>query len=102
LNLILVVPAGENRGLVAKVREVCAREPGGLARDPAQIDVARKRLSATVHGKNRLAPGEVGWTDQHLAVKPSGPEEGRVEILDAVRSADDDDLCRRHEAVQLD
>ena len=53
-------------------------------------------------GKNRLAAGKVGWADQHLAVEPPGPEEGRVEILDAVRSADDDDVGRRNEAVQLD
>ena len=101
-NLLLLVAAGEDGGLVADVREVGAGQPGGLPRDPSQVDVRRQRLAARVDGQDRLAAGEVGRADEHLAVEAPGPKQGRVEILEPVRGADDDDLGRGGEAVQLD
>ena len=97
-----VAAAGEDRGLVADVREVGAGEAGGLARDDLEVDVVGERLAARVHLEDLLAAGEVGRRDEQLAVEAARAEQRRVEILDAVRGAHDDDLVAGREAVELD
>jgi hypothetical protein len=94
--------AREDRCLVADVGEVGAGEACGLARDHLEVDIGRHRLSSRVHLEDRLAAGEVGRSDEHLPVEPAGTKERRVEILEPVRRADDDDAVRAAEAVQLD
>jgi hypothetical protein len=94
--------AGEDRGLVAEVRQVGTCEPGGVARHRGQVDVFRERLPACVHAQDLLAAGKVGWCDDHLPVEAAGTEQRRVEILEAVRGTHHDHLGRFVEAVQLD
>ena len=59
-DVLLVVAAGEDRGLVGDVGEVGAGEAGGLAGDRGEVDVGGERLAARVHLQDRLAAGEVG------------------------------------------
>ena len=94
--------AGEDRRLVAEVREVGAREPGRVARDRGQVDALGERLAPRMHAQDLLAAGEVGRRDHHLPVEAAGTEQRRVEILEAVRGAHHDHLGRLVEAVQLD
>ena len=47
-------------------------------------------------------PLQVGRLDQDLAVESAGPEQRRVEVLQAVRRAHHDDLVARAEPVELD
>ena len=94
--------AGEDRRLVAEVREVGSREAGRLSRDRGQVDVRGERLVARVHAEDRLAPCDVGGRHEDLAVEPAGAEQRRVEILKPVRRGHHDDLVAVVEAVELD
>ena len=93
---------GEDRGLVAEVREIGAREARRLPRDRAEVDVGRERLVARVNAEDRLAARHVGRRDEHLAVEAAGAQERGVEILEPVGRGHDDDLVARVEAVELD
>ena len=53
-------PGGEDRGLVADVREVGARQPRGLARDQLEVDVLGQRLVARMDLEDPLAAEDVG------------------------------------------
>ena len=94
--------AGENRSLVAEVREIGSGEPGCLPRDDAEVDVRRERLVARVHLQDRLATGDVRCGNQHLAVEAARSQQRRVEVLQSIGSSHDDDLVTRVEAVELD
>ena len=101
-DAVEVAAAGEDRRLVADVREVGAGETGGLARDGVEVDVVRERLAARVDLEDLLAAGEVGRRDEQLPVEAARAEQRGVEVLDAVRRGHDDDLVGRGEAVELD
>src|SRR5581483_2194420 len=94
--------AGGDRGLVADVRELGAREPGRLARDRRERGVGMKRLAARVDGEDRLAAGEIRRRHEKLAVEPARPQEGGIEILDPVRGSHHDDLLGSLAAVELE
>ena len=68
----------------------------------SQVDVLGERLAARVHAEDRLAAREIGRRDEHLPVEAARPEQRRVEILEPVRRAHDDDPIGRLEAVELD
>src|SRR5262249_50048737 len=70
--------------------------------DGVQIDVDRERLAAGVDAENVDPALEVGRLDQDLAIEAAGPEQRRVEVLQAVRRAHHDDLIAWTEAVELD
>ena len=53
-------------------------------------------------GEDLAAALEVGRLDQDLAVEAAGTQQRRVEVLQPVRGAHDDDLVARAEAVELD
>ena len=55
-----------------------------------------------MHVQDRLAAVEIRRADEHLAVEPAGTQQGRIEVLQAVRGGHDDDLITRREAIQLD
>ena len=59
-------------------------------------------LPARVHEEDRLAPGEIGRRDEHLAVEAPRPQQSGIEVFEAVRGGDDDDLVVVAEAVELD
>ncbi len=96
------LPAGRDRRLVADVGEVGAGQPGRSARDELEIDVERERLAAGVDGEDVLAPLQIGRLDEDLAVEAAGAQQRRVEVLEPVRGAHDDDLVAGTEAVELD
>ena len=101
-DVLRVRPAGEDRRLVAEVREVGSGQSRRLARDHAEVDVGSERLAAGVNAEDRLAPGHVRGRDEHLPVEATRAEQRGVEILEAVRRGHDDDLVARVEAVELD
>src|ERR671918_981906 len=94
--------AGENRRLVAEVREIGPGQAGGLARDLREVDVRRQRLVARVDAEDCLAARDVGCGDEHLPVESTRTEERRIEILQAVRGGHDDYLVPGVEPVELD
>ncbi len=97
-----LLAAGEDRGLVAEVGQVGAREAGGLARDHREHDLGGERLAARVHQEDLLAALEVGRRDEHLPVEAAGAEERGIEVLEPVRGAHDDHLRTLVEPVELD
>ena len=101
-QVLKLLAAGEDRGLVADVREVGAGEAGGLLRDHVQVDVRRERLAARVHVEDRFASSEIGRRHEHLTVEAAGTEQRRVEVLEAVRGAHHDDAVACAEPVELD
>ena len=94
--------AGGDRRLVADVREIGAGQAGGVPRDRVEVDVGGERLAARVHEQDLAAALQVGRLDEDLAVEAARAKQGRVEILEPVRGAHDDDLVARAEAVELD
>ncbi len=92
---------GEDRRLVADVRQVGAGQPGGLAGDHLEVDVA-DRLVADVDAEDLLARPHVRRGDVDLAVEAAGPKQRRVELLEQVRRGDHDQAVGRVEAVHLD
>ena len=92
---------GEDRRLVADVREVGARQPAGLLGDEVEVDVLQ-RLVARVHREHALTALDVGRHDEHLAVEAAGAQQRRVELLEQVRGRDHDDAPAGGEAVHLD
>jgi len=90
-------------GGVTDVREVGAGQPcHRLARKLVELHVVGERLPARVDAEDRLAACEVGRGDDHLPVEAARPKKRRVEVLDAVRGAHDDDLVAAAEPVELD
>ena len=61
-----------------------------------------ERLPARVHAQDRLAADQVGRADEHLPVEAARAEQRRIEVLEPVRRAHDDDLVGLVEAVELD
>jgi hypothetical protein len=74
---------------------------------PVRPDVSREiafrsTSAARVHQEDRLAALQVGRLDQDLPVEAARAQQRRVEILEAVGRAHDDDLVARAEPVELD
>ena len=102
LDYLLPFATREDRRLVGDVGQVGAGQTRGLTGDLVEVDTRRQRLARRVHAQDLLATDEIGRGDEHLPVEAAGAQEGRVEVLDAVRCAHDDDLRAGVEAVQLD
>src|SRR5690606_4819754 len=90
-DLFLVLPGGEEGGLVDEVLEIGADEAGRAARDRLEIDVRRDRDLLRVDAEDALATADVGPRDGDTPVKAAGAEDGRVEDVGAVGGRDDDD-----------
>ena len=90
-----------DRGLVADVLQVGARQAGRRARDGAQLDGLVDRLVAHVHVEDLLARHQVGRRDVDLTVEAPGPQQRGVERVEPVGRRHDHDV-RAVEAVQLD
>ena len=97
-----VTAGGEERRLVHEVGEVGAGEPGRATGQHVEADVGLERLALGVHLEDRLAALEVGAVDDDLAVEATGPQEGGVEDVGAVRRRDEDHAAAGVEAVHLD
>ena len=91
-----------DRGLVEEVGQLGAGEAIGLAGHLAEVDRHRDRLVASVNLEDRLAAFHVRQPDVDLAVEAPGPEDGRVEDVEAVRRRNHDDVVGRSEPVELD
>ncbi len=102
VHVLLVAPAGEDGGLVGDVRELGARQPRGAAGEHAQVDVRREGLRARVDAQDRLAPRHVGRRDVDLTIEAAGPQERRIEVLQAVGGAHHDHVLAAAEPVELD
>ena len=74
-DAVEVAAAGEDRRLVADVREVGAGEAGGLARDRLEVDVVGERLAARVDARGS-SRGRRGRAARRAAGGRTGPGEG--------------------------
>jgi hypothetical protein len=100
-QLLVAAPAGEDRCLVADVRQLGACQTRRLPGDDAQIDVRAERLGGRAPAHNRFPARQVRRRNQHLAVETTRTQQRRIEILDPVRCPDHHHLLRPLESVQL-
>ena len=56
---------------------------------------------ADMHFQDFTTSGAVGAVDQHLAIKPSGPQQGRIEHFRAIGGGEQDHAGARIEAIEL-
>ena len=99
---LLVAAGGEQRGLVDRVGEIGAGEPGRAAGEHLEVDGRVERLASGVHAQDGLAALQVGPVDHDLAVEPAGPQQRGVEDVGPVRRGHEDDGGTLVEAVHLD
>ena len=91
---------GEDRGLVADVREVGSRQPARLLGHEREVHVVQG-LVAGVHLQHAETASDVGRDDEHLAVEAAGTQQRRIELLEQVRGRDHDHASAGVEAVHL-
>ena len=92
-----------DRRLVADVLQVGAGEARRLrARSARGRRPARAACRACAPRGSSRRPAQVGRADQHLAVEAAGPQQRRVERVEAVGGGDDHDARAPREAVELD
>ena len=77
LDLLLVAPRGQERGLVHQVGEVGAREAGRTRRDPLQVDVGPDLDLARVDLEDLHAAAQVRQVDDDAAVEAAGAQQRR-------------------------
>ena len=75
--------SGEDRCLVADVRQVRAGEAAGLLGDQCEVDVLQ-RLVACVHPEDPFTALDVGRSDEHLAIEAPWAKQRGVELLQQV------------------
>ena len=100
-DLVAAASRGHDRRLVEQVGQLGAGEAVRLARQQLDVDVVRQWLAARVDLEDRLAAGDVGQADVHLAAEAAGSQDRLVEDVEAVRRGDDDDRpsrCRSRRA----
>ena len=109
----MATPAGKALPLGAVLRRALRRERVGSVRGEHQRERLHGRrarrpcllytsFALAVHLEDLLAALEVGAIDDDLAVEATGPEQGRVEDVDAVGRRDHDDGIVGLETVHLD
>jgi hypothetical protein len=90
------------RGLVAQVGQIRAREPGGHRGHRVQVDVAGELEPATVDRED-LHPAELVRTvHQHLPIEATGAQQRRVEDLGPVGRRQQHQPAGAVEAVEFD
>ena len=102
VDVLLPLAAREDGRLVCDVRQVGSRQTRRLAGDRGQVDVRGERLAPGVDVEDRFAAGEVRRRDEDLPVEPPRAQKRRVEVLEPIRRAHDDDLVAVGEPVELD
>ena len=101
VDVVFVVPAGPEGGLVDQIADVGAGQADGARRQPLQIDVEVQRHVLAVDLEDRQAALVAGPIDRDVAVEPAGPQQGRIEHVGPVRGGHDDDRLVLGEAVHL-
>ena len=101
-DVLLVLARGDDRRLVADVRQVGAGQARGAAGEQRDVDVGAQRLGARVHAEDLLAAGEVRGRDVHLPVEAARSEQRRVEVLQPVGRPHHDHVVAARKAVELD
>ena len=101
-DVVLAPPRRQKRGLVDQVRQVGADEPGSHGGDLTEVEAVGQGDDPGVDLEDLLAADEVGTVDDHLAVEPTGTDQGGVERLGAVGGGQKDDAAVGVEAVHLD
>ena len=100
-NEFLVVARGDQRGLVADVGDVGARETGGLARQERTVQLRIELQRTQVDVENLLALLHVGKSHLDLAVETPGAHQCLVEDVGPVGGGQNDDARIGLEAVHL-
>ena len=100
-HVLLVVTCGDERGFVAHVGYVGAREARSLACQKLDVEVGGGLYLAQVHLEYLHAVGQVGQVDVYLSVETSGAHEGLVEDVGAVGGGEDYHAAVGAEAVHL-
>ena len=80
----LVLAGGHQRGFVAHVGDVGARETWGLLGEELAVDVVAELQPSHVHLENLFTAHDVGQLNVNLAVETAGTEQGLVEDVGAV------------------
>ena len=86
----LLVPASGQQGrLVQQVFQVCAGKAGGALGQLLQVHILRQGLVLGVDGQDLLAALDIRQAHIHLAVEPSGAQQGRVQNVHPVGGGQD-------------
>ena len=93
---------GEQRGLVAEIFKVRAREAGRAPGNGGEVHVLGKGLILDVDAQDILAAADVGQAYVYLAVETAGTQQRGVKNIGAVCRRHDDDALVRAEAVHFD
>jgi hypothetical protein len=91
----------EQCGFVDHIGKFCTGITRGAARHDCEIDAFGQFHFLGVDPQNFFASFHVRQIDGDLAIETSGPQQGRIQNIGAVRCGDDDHAFLRIEAIHL-
>ena len=94
-------PGGEKSGFVEQVLQISAGEAHGGLGHGVQVHVLGQGLVPGVDPEDFLPALDVGQAHVNLAVKPAGPQQGRVQNVGPVGGGQHDDPLVGGKAVHL-
>ena len=89
-------------GGVDDLCQVGAGESGRTARDQARTNVFAERYFAHVYLEYGLAPTDIWQRYNHLPIKSSWPQQGRIEHIGSVCRGNDNDTFTTFKSIHLD
>ena len=102
MYVLLVAPPAKMAASLAMFASSAPVSPAVRRASMPRSTSAREGLRARVDAQDRLASRHVGRRDVDLTVEAAGPQERRVEVLQAVGGAHHDHVLAPAEAVELD
>ena len=99
---LLVIARRVQRRFINQVGEIRAGKPRGAASDNADVHVFAERNLAGMNFQNAFAPAHVGPRYNDSSIKPTGPQQRRIEDVRPVGGGDENDVVLHLEAVHLD
>ena len=86
---------------VKQVGQVGTGEAGGAAGDPIEVHILGEGFAPGVNPQDLEATAVVGPINHHLAVKTTGPHQGRIKHVRAIGGRNDDDAVIALKAIHL-
>src|SRR5207245_959799 len=101
LSLRNMLPQSQHHTRISQRRNICTSIPIGLPSQLIQVHIICQRSLASVNLENLLPRLQVRRRNEQQAVKPSRPQQSRVNYIRPVRSCDYDDVSKLLEAIHL-
>ena len=97
----MLVPGRRQRRLVDQVAQIGTDHPGSLRRDLVEVDVVRQRHTPGVDLEDRRASVAIRRIDRHPPIKPTRPQQRRIEDVRPVGRREHDHAGAGVKAVHL-